>query len=126
MSIEYDIRRSIRIEGSIKGSRMANALQKLAEEQGNKYLEKLLYDIDGKRTLIIGIQNEFSFNCLMIRTGKNLINKGIILEDSYDIIGVGSSDELQPYMVLSLGYDDRAVISSIESARDRLEELLNQ
>src|SRR3989344_2162077 len=103
-----DIRRTIRIDRKVTGSELVKALQKFIVQINvsgyRKYAEKLLYNIDGIRTLIIGIQAENPRDCVMIRTGENLGNKGIVLEDSYEAIGIGSSLELLPTIVHAIGY----------------------
>ena len=104
-----DIRRTIRIDKKVTGDEIADALKKFSEQSEGKYIEKLLYDIDGKRTVIIGIQSKYPYECVMVRTGENLADKEIKLEDSYERIGVGSSNELMPEMTYAIGYDDESV-----------------
>jgi len=124
MSDLPDVRRTIRIDKQVTGAKVAEALKQFAEQSGGEYAERLLYDIDGKRTVIIGIQSQYPYKCIMARTGENLANNEIRLEDSYERIGVGSSNELMPEMVYAIGYSDESITQAVEEARDGLEKIL--
>lgn len=119
-----DIRRTINIFRKITGAEVAEALKEFAEQSGEEYSEKLLYDIDGKKTVMIGIQSQYPYKCIMVRTGENLANHEIKLEDSYDTIGIGSSNEFMPDMVYAIGYGNESIVKAVETARDGLEKIL--
>ncbi len=124
MSELIDIRRTIKIDKKVTGIELVNALKKVAEQIGLKYSKKLLYELDGKKTLIVGIESLYPHQCVMARTGENLFNNGIRLEDFYKKIGVGSSNELLPKMVYATSIDDCRITKAVERIRDGLEKIL--
>ena len=134
MGILLDVRRTIEPKFWRKctatgptGSEIIEAVKKLAEnpEYEGEYAEQEISDIDGVKTMIVGIHSKCPYKNVMIGTEPDLRNIGIRLKDTYSIIGVRSSNEiLEQGYVKGEAFPTANIALAVEKVRDGLEKLL--
>lgn len=123
----YDIRRTIDVCREVTGEEISEALKEYAD-QGEflNYAERIVRDIDGKKTIIMGIESRFSYECMVVYEGEDLDNNEISLSEPYEKIGIGSSEEFLPVMGFSVGFTEESVRSSVVKTKEGIEKILKK
>ena len=123
--MEYDIRRSVRLRPNLTvyGSKIMDALKKVAKELNFEYYETLILDIDGTETFKVGLSSCALIDDISIRAGRDLENLAINPNHAYDYLGVGFAEQSSG-MKMAANYFHEDAKRDVEKVRDSLEQLL--
>ena len=124
-----DIRRTIRMQRPVTGRELVQALQQLVAKYNERincreYVEHTVRDIDGQKTVSIGIASNYPYEDILLCEGQDLGNTELNPNTAYERIGVRNTSF--PGMKYAIGFADTAIVDAVERIRDDLERLLQK
>lgn len=119
---DYDIRRPILLKKAVSGTKIAEALKRVATTLRSQYVEVEISDINGEKSAILGLSSHSRDADVLIRTGKDLDETRIYFNREYTEIGVGSVH----WTGVKFKFDtyESGYIRNVELVKKELEEIL--